>query len=54
MADKKSQVQKFRQAARELGASDSEASFNKKLKKIAKARPTVKPAKPAKKSKKAD
>lgn len=38
-----SQVQKFRQAARELGASDSEASFNKKLKKIAKAKPVAKP-----------
>lgn len=36
---KETQISKFREAARELGASDSEASFNKKLKKIAKAKP---------------
>jgi len=40
---KEKQIEKFRKAARELGASDSEESFNKKLKKIAKAKPAAKP-----------
>jgi hypothetical protein len=35
----KPQVEKFREAARELEADDSEEAFDKKLKKIAKAPP---------------
>ncbi len=43
---KKSQVQKFREAAREAETNDDEKSFNEKLGKIAK----QKPADPPKKS----
>ena len=45
---RESQVQKFRQAARDLGADDSEKRFNERLGKIAK----QKPARPPKKTKK--
>jgi hypothetical protein len=43
----KSQIEKFKQAARDLGADDSEKRFNERLGKIAKAQPPA----PAKKSK---
>lgn len=46
--DTKSQISKFRQAARELEADDNEERFNERLGKIAKAKPPA----PAKKSKK--
>jgi hypothetical protein len=45
---KKSQVQKFREAARDLETDDSEKRFNERLGKIAKQKPRA----PAKKSKK--
>jgi hypothetical protein len=48
MASKKTQIQKFREAARELGTDNSEKRFNERLGKIAK----QKPADPPKKSKK--
>lgn len=43
----KSQTEKFRQAARDAGADESEDAFNAKLKAVAKAKPapTSKPAK---------
>jgi hypothetical protein len=34
-AEKKSQVEKFKEAARDLGTDDSEEAFDAKLKKIA-------------------
>jgi hypothetical protein len=40
-----SQIEKFKKAARELGASESEVSFNRKLKKIAKTKPVERPKK---------
>ena len=42
-----SQISKFKQAARDLGADDSEKRFNEKLGKIAKQKPPA----PSKKSK---
>ena len=48
MAAKQSQVDKFKQAARELETDDSEKRFNEKLGKIAKQKPADQP-KPAKK-----
>ena len=48
MPKSKSQVQKFREAARDLEADESEKRFNERLSKIAK----QKPADPPKKSKK--
>ena len=44
----KSQISKFKRAARDLGADDSEKRFNERLGKIARAKPPA----PAKKSKK--
>ena len=34
------QIEKFRQAARELGSDESEAAFNERLGKIARQKPT--------------
>jgi hypothetical protein len=48
MADKKPQIDKFKEAARELETNDSEEAFDAKLKKIAKA-PPPKPASGSKK-----
>jgi hypothetical protein len=48
MPKSKSQVQKFREAARDLEADNSEKRFNERLGKIAKQKPPA----PAKKSKK--
>jgi hypothetical protein len=48
MPKSKSQVQKFREAARELETDDNEKRFNERLGKIAK----QKPGAPVKKSKK--
>jgi hypothetical protein len=45
---KKNQIDKFREAARELETDDSEEAFDAKLKKIAKA-PPPKPANGSKK-----
>jgi hypothetical protein len=46
---KQTQIAKFRQAARELGADDSEKRFNEKLGKIARQKPAPKPSgRPAK------
>jgi hypothetical protein len=45
---KKSRVQKFREAARDLEADDSEKRFNERLGKIAKQKPAPKPPKKAK------
>jgi hypothetical protein len=44
-ASGKTQVQKFRAAARELGTDDSEKRFNEKVGKLAKAKPADRPAK---------
>lgn len=38
----KSQAEKFKEAARELGADDDEARFNEKLRKLVKPKPKVK------------
>lgn len=38
----KSQLDRFKEAARELGADDDEAKFNEKLKKLAKQKPDTK------------
>jgi len=44
MADqKKSQITKFKQAARELETDDNEKRFNERLGKIAKQKPSPKP-----------
>jgi hypothetical protein len=48
----KSQLEKFKEAARELETDDSEAAFNERLGKIARQKPTDPPS-PAKKSSKA-
>jgi hypothetical protein len=48
MPKSKSQVQKFREAARELGADDSEKRFNERLGKIAKQKPAKKQVKSSK------
>ncbi|WP_170991467.1 MULTISPECIES: hypothetical protein [Bradyrhizobium] len=45
MAVKKSQIEKFKQAARDLEADDSEKRFSERLGKIAKQKPTKKSAK---------
>jgi hypothetical protein len=42
-ASKKTQIQKFRAAARELGTDDNEKRFNEKLQKIAKQKPADPP-----------
>jgi hypothetical protein len=47
MAKTKSQVEKFKQAARELETDDSEKHFNEKLGKIAKQKPGALPRKRA-------
>ena len=51
---KKSQLDKFKQAARDLETDDSEKRFNEKLGKIARQKPDgalLRPRKPAKKRK---
>jgi len=42
---KKSQIEKFKQAARDLETDDSEKRFNERLGKIAKQKPALKPKK---------
>lgn len=42
MSNDKSQLERFKEAARELGADDDEAAFNAKLRKIVKPKPTDK------------
>jgi hypothetical protein len=49
MAKAAKQIDKFKQAARDLETDDSEKRFNEKLGKIAKAKPADKP-KPIKKA----
>lgn len=44
MAGKKSQIEKFKQAAREIETDDSEKRFNERLGKIAKQKPAAKPS----------
>lgn len=44
MADKK-QIDRFKEAARELETDDDEVRFNEKLKKLAKRKPEEKPEK---------
>ncbi|QIG96191.1 MULTISPECIES: hypothetical protein [unclassified Bradyrhizobium] len=44
MAVKKSQIEKFKQAARDLESDDSEKRFNERLGKIAKQKPSPKKA----------
>lgn len=39
MTNDKSQLERFREAARELGADDDEERFNEKLRKLAKQKP---------------
>ncbi|MBS0255815.1 MAG: hypothetical protein JSS36_11570 [Proteobacteria bacterium] len=39
MDDKKSQSDKFKEAAREIGADEDEARWNDRLRKVAKAKP---------------
>lgn len=39
MADDKTQSEKFKDAARELGCDEDEAAWDKRLKKVAKAKP---------------
>lgn len=39
MTDKKPQLDRFKEAARELGTDDDEVRFNEKLKKLAKQKP---------------
>lgn len=46
-ATKKSQLDKFKDAARELETDDREEAFDEKLKKVAKASPPPKPGKPS-------
>ena len=46
MTDKKSQLDKFREAARHLKTDDDEARFNEKLGKLAKQKPAPVPDKP--------
>jgi hypothetical protein len=48
MAKAKSQIDKFKEAARELETDDSEKRFNERLGKIARQKPQVEP-KPKKK-----
>ncbi len=38
-SEQKSQLERFKEAARELGADDDEARFNERLKKLAKQKP---------------
>lgn len=47
MADKKSQIEKFKQAARELETDDDEKRFNEKLGKISRQKPSMLPQKRA-------
>jgi hypothetical protein len=49
MPKRETQIDKFKRAARELEADDSEKRFNERLGKIAKAKP---PARPKRKKKK--
>lgn len=44
IADKKTQLDRFKEAARELEADDDEARFNEKLRKLAKQKPNDKPS----------
>ncbi|MEL6573577.1 MAG: hypothetical protein AAFQ64_18115 [Pseudomonadota bacterium] len=39
MSNEKSQLERFKEAARELGADDDEAKFNEKLGKLVKLKP---------------
>ncbi len=48
MSNSKSQLDKFREAARQLETDDDEARFDEKLKRVAKAKPEEK-VEPAKK-----
>jgi hypothetical protein len=43
MAKAESQIDKFKQAARELEADDNEKRFNERLSKIARQKPVVEP-----------
>lgn len=42
MGDKNSKLEKFKEAARELGTDDDEERFNEKLKKLVKQKPDEK------------
>lgn len=42
MSDNKTQLDRFKEAARELGADDDEAAFNEKLRKLVKQKPAGK------------
>jgi hypothetical protein len=44
MTDKKSQLEKFKQTARDLECDESEEAFERKLKKVAKEKPADKSA----------
>ena len=39
MTDQKSQIERFKEAARELGTDDDEERFNERLKRLAKQKP---------------
>ncbi|MEO9683089.1 MAG: hypothetical protein ABJO09_20810 [Hyphomicrobiales bacterium] len=41
-AEQKSQLDRFKEAARELGADDNETKFNEKLGKLVKSKPQTK------------
>jgi len=47
---KKSQIQKFRETARALECNESEAAFDRALKRVAKAPPPPKGSKPKKRA----
>jgi hypothetical protein len=44
-SDEKPQIERFREAARELGCDDDEAAFDEKLRQIMRHRPKVEPRK---------
>ena len=44
MNDKQSQSDKFKEAAREIGADENEAHWDERLKKLAKAKPAPSPS----------
>ena len=46
MADPKTQIDKFKEAAREHGADESEAHWDERLKRVVKAKPAADAAKP--------
>lgn len=48
MTDKKSQLERFKQAARELETDNDEKRFNEKLEKIARQKPADPPERPKK------